>query len=488
MRRLLLCCLLACSVLSPALAQNKQLLYDFNEIPQALLLNPGTKAEYQWYAGVTALSGISVQGRASGISVNDLFADDGLDVNDKIRDRVINSLNARDEFGATVQAEWLSGGFRGREHPENFYSFGIYTLQDAITYWPADLAELVWEGNAGQLGRRYRLGHLKTRGDLLNVFHFGINKQLDNRWIVGARAKLYSGMVSFKSSTNSGYFLTEPGTNNLLRSILDANLKLRTSGFEAIRRIVEDDTADRAAAIRRELISRGFFGGDLGLGVDLGFTHNLSNRLVLTASLLDLGFLVHATDVRTFTVQGRGEIEGVEAIFPEALSDPDREFWQQLVDELEGLVPYEENGRTYLSFRPTQLYASVRYNFGQQNPGGDGSDCNCDPRSGKSGPAPLPDYRSSVGGQLHMVNRPRGPQAALTAFYQRRFWNALALKATYTADKFSLANLGLGMSLQAGPVEFYLLADNLLGYRNLAASHTQSFQIGLNILSWGRNR
>ncbi len=487
MRQRLLTCLLAIGVLCKAEAQNKQLLYDFNEIPQALLLNPGTKAEYQWYAGVPLLSGISLQGRASGISVNDLFANDGLDINDKVRDRAIGGLKARDEFGTTVQAELLSGGFRGREHPENFYSFGIYTLADAITYWPADLAELVWEGNAGQQGRRYRLAHLKTRGDMLNVFHFGINKQLDNRWTVGARAKLYSGMVSFKSSTNSGYFLTEPGTNNLLRSILDANMKLRTSGFEAIRRILDDNTADRAAEIRREMVSRGFFGGDLGLGVDLGFTHNLSNRLVLTASLLDLGFLVYSTDVRTFTLQGRGEIEGVEAIFPEALSNPDREFWQQLVDELEGLVPFEENDRTYLSFRPTQLYASVRYNFGQKNVGGATADCDCDYRNGKSGPAPLPDYRSSVGGQLHLVNRPRGPQAALTAFYQRRFWNALALKATYTADKFSLANLGLGMSLQAGPVEFYLLADNLLGYRNLAASHTQSFQIGLNILSWGRN-
>lgn len=487
MRQLLLTCFLASCALWHARSQNKQLLYDFNEIPQALLLNPGTKAEYQWYAGVPALSGLFVQGRASGISVNDLFADDGLDVNDKVRDRAINGLKPRDEFGATVQADLLSGGFRGREHPENFYSFGLYTLADVITYWPADLAELVWEGNAGQLGRRYRLGHLKTRGDLLNVFHFGINKQLDNRWIVGARAKLYSGMVSYKSSTNRGYFLTEPGSNNLLRSVLDANMQLRTSGFEAIRRIVEDDAADRAAEIRRELVGRGFFGGDLGLGVDLGFTHNLSNRLVLTASLLDLGFMVHSTDVRNFTVQGRGTTEGVEAIFPEALSDPDREFWQQLVDQLEGLVPYEENERTYLSFRPTQLYTSVRYNFGQQNAGTTTSDCNCDYRNGKSGTTPLPDYRSSVGGQLHMVNRPRGPQAALTAFYQRRFWNALVLKATYTADKFSLANLGLGMSLQAGPVEFYLLADNLLGYRNLAASHTQSFQIGLNILSWGRN-
>lgn len=487
MRKLLLLCLLAVPVLNPLGAQNRQLLYDFMEIPQALLLNPGAKAEYQWYAGIPLVSGISVQGRASGIAVNDLFADDGLDINDKVRDRAIRGLKPRDEFGTSVQAELLSGGFRGRERPENFYSFGIYSLGDVITYWPADLAELAWEGNAGQLGRRYRLAHLKTRGDVLNVFHFGINRQLDNRWIIGARAKLYSGMVSFRSSSNSGYFLTEPGADNLLVNILDANMQFRSSGFEAIRRILDDDSADQAAEIRREMVSRGFFGGDLGLGFDLGFTHNLSDRLILTGSLLDLGFLVHASEVRNFTLQGRGAVEGVQVILPDALSNPDREFWQQLVDELEGLVPFEEDQRTYLSFRPTQLFASLRYNYGQRNPGGASSSCDCDYRDGKSGPVPLPDYRSSLGGQLHLINRPRGPQMALTAFYQRRFWNALALKATYTADKFTLANLGLGMSVQAGPVEFYLLADNLLGYRNLAASHIQSFQFGLNILSWGRN-
>ena len=43
------------------------------------------------------------------------------------------------------------------------------------------------------------------------------------------------------------------------------------------------------------------------------------------------------------------------------------------------------------------------------------------------------------------------------------------------------------MNLQAGPVEFYLLADNLLAYRNLADAHYASLMFGLNILSWGRN-
>ncbi len=65
-------------------AQNKQVLYDFNEVPQALLLNPGLETSYDWYAGIPMLSGISVQAGTSGISVDDIFADDGLDINDKV--------------------------------------------------------------------------------------------------------------------------------------------------------------------------------------------------------------------------------------------------------------------------------------------------------------------------------------------------------------------------------------------------------------------
>ena len=473
--------------LSALRAQNRQLMYDFTEIPQSLLLNPGTKIGYQWYAGVPMLSGLSLHAGSSGLVVNDLFADDGLDINDKIRDRAINGMTPRDELSGTYQVELISGGFRGRNRPDIFYSFGIYHEGDAIGYWFGDLAELAWEGNAGQLGRRYNLGHFKTRGDMLNVFHFGVNKQLDNRWTVGARAKVYSGMMSFKSSTNSGYFLTDNGNNNLLVSVLDSDMQLLTSGLESVRQILRDDAANEVAEIRRELVKRGFFGGDLGLGVDIGFTYAFSDRLVLTGSLIDLGFMVYSSDVRNFTLEGRASVEGVEVIYPDALSNPDGQFWQQLVDQIEEFVPFEENQETYLSFRPTKFYGSLRYNFGEAIRGGASSDCECDYRNRGSNRTQVPGYRNSVGAQLYMINRPRGPQAALTVFYQRRFWNALALKATYTADKFTLANVGLGMSLQAGPVEFYLLADNLLGYRNLAASHIQSFQFGLNILSWGRN-
>jgi len=464
-------------------AQNKQLLYDFIEIPQALMVNPGMQTSYQWYAGIPLLSGLSFQAGSSGITVQDLFANDGLDINDKIRDRAIFGMNTRDELSGTYQIDILNGGFRGKSRPNDFYSFGLYHEGDAIGYWFRDLAILAYEGNADRLGRRFDLGHLKTRGEILNVFHFGVNRKMNNKLTLGARAKIYSGIINFSSTRNDGSFVTREGQNNLLANTLVADIQFRTSGLNEIREVLNDDTIDNASGIRKIFTRRGLLGGNLGLGFDVGFSYNLNERTVITGSLLDVGFIYNTKDVRSFTLKGSATVEGVEIILPDALSDPNADFWQDLVDEVEGLVPFEENNSSYITFRPTKLYSSIRYNFGEPVQSKEDCDCNYKVSNRRSNV----QFTNSVGGQLYAINRPRGPQAALTAFYQRRFGNTLALKTTYTIDKFSFTNIGLGFNLQAGPVNFYAMADNLLAYRNLADSHYASFQLGLNIISWGKN-
>lgn len=464
-------------------AQNKQLLYDFLEIPQAMMINPGMQTSYGWNAGIPLLSGIAGQGGTSGLSVNDLFADDGLDINDKVRDRAIFGMDTSDEVTGTYQVEILFGGFRGRNRPENYFSFGLYHEGYVINYWPRDLAILGYEGNADQLGRRFDLEHLKMRGEVLNVFHFGWNRIMNEKLTLGIRGKLYSSIAEVNSSNNDGYFVTNTGQNNLLSNTLVSDMQLRSSGFEEIRAALSDDSDSSFSEITKIATKRGFLGGDLGLGLDLGFTYNLNQQTVVTGSLLDLGFVYHYTDVRNFTLEGSATIEGVEIILPDALADPDADLWQELVDEIEELIPFEENDNNYLTFRPVKLYGSIRHNFGEPEPKEE--DCGCifviEEKERNF------QYINSVGGQIYAINRPRGPQAALSVFYQRRFGNAIALKGTYTVDKYTLSNFGLGMSMQAGPVNFYLLADNLLGYRNLAASQYASFQFGFNIISWQSN-
>jgi len=406
-----------------AKSQNKQIMYDFVEVPQALLLNPGMETDFEWYAGVPILSGISMQAGANGISVNDLFANDGVDFNVKVRERAISGLSIKDEFSGNVQVDLLNGGYRGK-NPNVFYSFGIYSEVDFITYWPKDYGILAFEGNADKLNERFDLSHLKTRGEALNVFHFGINKKMNNNLILGARGKIYSSILDLNSTDNSGYFVTTEGQNNIYASTLSSDMQLRTSGIDEL------ETASNLDNVPGTIIKRGLFGGNLGLGFDAGFTYHFNEQTVLTGSLLDLGFIYHFNGIENFSLQGDATIEGVEVILPDALLDPDQDYWQDLVDEIEAFIPFEEDAQSYITFRPTKLYGSLRYNFGEPMEGSE--ECDCD-YSTPDGGRVIIKYRNSVGAQLFMINRPRGPQASLTAFYQRRFGNYMAIKGTYTA-------------------------------------------------------
>ena len=97
---------LLCTCFS-AHAQNKQVMYDFLEIPQSLMTNPGMQSDFKWYAGIPGVSGLSFQIGSSGVSAYDLFATDGIDFNTKIRERLLGSMTARDELSGTLQIELL---------------------------------------------------------------------------------------------------------------------------------------------------------------------------------------------------------------------------------------------------------------------------------------------------------------------------------------------------------------------------------------------
>ncbi|MNG39949.1 hypothetical protein D3C84_1283140 [compost metagenome] len=56
------------------------------------------------------------------------------------------------------------------------------------------------------------------------------------------------------------------------------------------------------------------------------------------------------------------------------------------------------------------------------------------------------------------------------------------MKATYTVDSYSYSNIGLGVSSQLGPVNFYVLADNLLEYKDVTKANSLSFQLGFNLI------
>jgi hypothetical protein len=87
----------------------------------------------------------------------------------------------------------------------------------------------------------------------------------------------------------------------------------------------------------------------------------------------------------------------------------------------------------------------------------------------------------AVGLQYYSIFRPKGPQVAGTLFYYRRLFEFLSAKVTYTVDSYSSSNIGLGVVVDLGKLNFYIAADNLMDYGNIAKAKSVSLQLGFNI-------
>ncbi len=132
-------------------------------------------------------------------------------------------------------------------------------------------------------------------------------------------------------------------------------------------------------------------------------------------------------------------------------------------------IPLDTIYSKYTTWRPAKLNASYQYSFDDSRAG---ADCNC-----ISGDA---DYKNAVGAQLFVMTAPRAPIMALTGYYRRNVLSNLQMKATYTIDCYSYTNIGLGLSTNLGKFNMYVMADNLLEYRDISKANSLSFQFGLN--------
>jgi len=460
MRKLYLILLVAFQLSS--FAQNKEVLYNFTSIPQSSLVNPGADVSYKFYFGIPVLSGVSANLGSSSFSAYDLFANNGVDFNDKVRN-VINNSSGKDKTQVNQQLELFSGGFRvGGRDSQSYISFGAYQEFDFLMYVPKDLAILALDGNRDYIGKAFNLADLNVRAEVLSVFHVGFHKKLNEKLVLGGRAKLYSSGANATSTKNSGFIYTgqSAGSPNIYEQVIASNLELKTSGIATF-------TKDEyEGSIPKDIAHNTFFNGSLGFGIDAGLTYYFRDNLQFTASVVDLGFINHTKDIETLTYKGTYNYKGANPSF-DPVNEPGDIF-----DEFDKAIPRDTLYSKYTTWRPTKFYSSIQYSFGESR---SNADCNCKGKVTSS-------YANAVGGQLFIMSMPVEPFVALTAFYKRNIFEKLDLKATYTFDSYSNKNIGLGVSGTLGKLNMYLLVNNVLEYKDVSKANSIAFQFGFNFV------
>ncbi len=439
--------------------QNKQVLYDFAGLPQTLLLNPGAEVRQKFHIGMPLLSQVSVQGGFTGFSTYDIFADNGIDINDKIR-KAVNNFGKTEFMAINQQLEVFNGGFRLKNN--NYLSFGYYQEFDFLAKIPRDLVDLYYEGNT-DINRHYSINKLAFRAELLGVFHVGLSKKINKKWNVGARAKIYSSVFNARSKSNTGSFFTEDGNQNIYKQHMDnISFLMQTSGV-----FFENGEEFNASYVKSKML----FGGNLGLGIDVGFTHHIKKQWEISGSILDLGFINNTKKVKSYHLKGDYELEGLQLNFD---SDNPENYWTDLKDEFDNSIELDTVYKSFISFRPVKLNGAASYSFGQNY-----DDCRflIDPDL----------YVNKIGFQWFSTVGAVHSYMAGTIFYERWINKYLQTKLTYTVDPYSFSNIGMGLSTQIGIFNAYFTADNLLSLGNIYDIKSASFQLGINFIFKDKN-
>ena len=440
-------------------AQNKPVLYGFDNIPQGLLLNPGAEANYKAHVGVPLLSGLHVSANISGITVADVFSDEsigvipGIDFTTKVSN-AIESLGDKDYLSINSQVEVLSGGYKINKR--DYVSGGFYTEFDAFVGFPKQLLQLARDGALPYLGRSFTLNDVNVTADLLGVLHLGISRRMSERITAGARFKIYSGSLNVNSTNNSGTFVTREGENSIYdHSLFSVDGEVNSSGFFDD----NDETPDES------IVGNTFLSKNFGVGFDFGLTYHINEQLEFTASILDLGFLTYSKNTRNATLNGSYHYSGEEFIFDGFNIN------RQALNTLEDSVVYADNRDSYTVLRPLKFNSSIRYSFGKSRYLATCHDIR------------MKDfYDNAIGAQVFSVLRPNGIRMALTGFYERKFASFLNTKVTWTIDDFSATNIGLGVSTNIWKINLYGAVNNVFGLADVSNTHTAGIQFGINLL------
>ena len=437
-------------------SQSKNVLFGFSETPQTLLLNPGLETNYKYHIGIPLFSGFSLDAGTTGVVLSDLLSKGG-DFTNKVT-QVIDKLSSEDYVSFNSQAEILNLGYRLDD--KTYLSGGFYTEIDFIGYFPKDVAILLHRGNGAYLNKNFSLAQLTMRFDVLGVLHAGVTRKISDKLTVGGRFKVYSSSLNMNTSGNTGTFTTREGTDNILKHYLNnVDFAFNSSGIYDGEVVSIDEGS---------IATNTLLGGNLGFGLDFGFTYHVSKQLEITGSILDFGYINYSKKIKNKTIKGSYDFEGIDFQF----DGSNASYWENLTNDFNDRLPRIDNADSYSLMRPTKIFGGIKYSYGESriNQG------TCYNTYDKE------YYSNSIGVQLFSAIRPLQPQISLTAFYEKIIGENFNAKFTYTVDEFTYTNLGVGLSTNIGLVNTYFTVGNILGLNDIGIAKGASFQFGMNLI------
>jgi hypothetical protein len=429
----------------PALvfSQQNNTLFFMHSVPQSNFLNPAVQQDCRLFIGLPVISSLHVNVANSGFTLNQLLEKQP-DSSYRIdADFVANKLAPRNFLATEVHTTLLALGLR---HNEYYFTFSINEKDNALVFYQRDLVSLILYGNTQFEGESVSLQSTGVFFNHYREYALGISKQIDDAKTFGVKAKLLFGKLNAETRKMDVSLFTEENTFDLF---FNADTRVNTSGPYSMD---SDSTGDYRiierynAPLMDYILNR----NNPGFALDFGFIYRYSENLVLSGSLLDLGFIRYASNLSNYTLTGEYQYDG-----PLNDSVLSVNYFHDLFNTLNGNMEHELTAEPYYHFLTPRILLGTSLEI-----------------------SPKININALWYNRIHQMKYQTGFILSALA----RPTKNLETSLSWSYMNRSALNLGVGIAWGRSPVQFYMVTDNILAPLFPMSTKNLNLRFGLNIL------
>jgi hypothetical protein len=405
-------------------------LYYMDRIPQVQLVNPGFIPESKYNFGIPVLSSQYFSAGNSGFNINAI----------KDVDKLVDRLGRRNHATVFYRPELFSAGINVKD---NYFTFGVTEQVNFRFVYPKDLFLFIWEGNGESLlGRRADMDGLAVNFNHYREYAFGYAKKLmDGRLSVGTRIKYLNGFSNIYTRSSKLGLYTDNETNHHLT--LDGEMEVNTSGPNVFAADFDINPSDFIKS------------PNTGLAFDFGANYMVNEKISVSASLLDLGYINWRNDVRSFKQnEFNFTYSGLDLNSLFVNNGDTTGTTQGITDSLNNTFRVDSSSASYRTPLTSRFMIGGLYKLHKNHSAG-----------------------ALLYGEIY-----RGAiRPAFTLSMNTKVQRWLSATFSYSMFNRSYNNLGLGLSLNLGSFQFYTVTDNFLAPLMPTSAKNVHVRFGFNI-------
>ena len=351
----------------------------------------------------------------------------------------------------------------------DYLNFSYRTKSDAVitvnfsdrfmfgTNIPRTFFDFMLHGNRQYMldGEACDLSRLSFNATGFHELGVGFSTSIREKVSVGGRMKLLFGIADLSTKTGSLDLTTDP---EMYFITVSADMQIRKSSG-----IIDYDVIDSTFynSGLNGLKGDYFSFKNLGIGLDLGVNYFVTDKLTVSFSATDIGFINWLNDAQVASAKGEFSFEGINLQFKEndegKLSfgvDEERYTLQHIADTLVDLFDMDIRNKNYMTWLPSNIFVGATYQLYE-----------------KLGFGFL--YR----GELYRKTY----NQSFTLSVNSNITHWLSLHASWSFNNNTAMNLGLGFSARLGFVTWFIVTDDVIGLVFPQRAKTVNMRMGCNL-------